>query len=80
MRYTDSTGKRVWETVESFYRELVEPLRTIGRDDLAQVVDRALTAYRGEAGLSGRFRRFDRIHLNGGLRALKRAILPNGRP
>jgi len=78
----EEVGQRIaiWETVESFYRELVEPLRTIGRDDLAQVVDRALTAYRGEAGLSGRFRRFDRIHLNGGLRALKRAILPNGRP
>jgi hypothetical protein len=69
----------IWETVESFYRELVEPLRAVGRDDLAQVLDRALTAYRGENGLSGRFRRFDRVHLNGSLRALKRAILPNGR-
>jgi hypothetical protein len=69
----------IWETVEPFYRELVEPLRTIGRDDLARIIDRALSAYRGEEGFAGRFRRFDRVHLNGSLRALKRAILPNGR-
>lgn len=69
----------IWETVESFYRELVEPLRAVGRDDLARVVDHALSAYRGETGFGGRFRRFDRVHLNGSLRALKRAILPNGR-
>ena len=70
---------RIWDTVEPFYQELVQPLSTVGRDDLAQVVERALIAYRGEAGLRGRFRRFDRVHLNGSLRALKRAILPNGR-
>jgi hypothetical protein len=70
---------RIWATVEPFYQELVQPLTDCGRGDLARVLDNALTRYRGESGLRGKFRRFDRVHLNGGLRALKDAILPNGR-
>jgi len=69
----------IWKTVQPFYEEVVEPLRTIGRNDIAQVVERALEGARGETGLRGRIRKFDRVHLNGGLDALKRAILPNGK-
>ena len=69
----------IWSTVYPFYEELLEPLRSIGREDLARVIEQGLEASRGEAGWRGRLRKFDRVRLNGGLRALKRAILPNGK-
>jgi hypothetical protein len=70
----------VYDTVFPFYEEVIDPLFERGRDDLAQIVQRRVVAARGEAGLRGRFRKFDRVHLNGGLRALKRAILPGRQP
>lgn len=70
---------RIWPTVQPFYEEVVQPLRAIGRDDIATVVERALENARGEDGFRGRIKRFDRVHLNGGLNALRRAILPNGK-
>ena len=70
---------RIWPVVEPFYAEVVEPLSAIGRQDIADVVQRALEGARGESGFRGRLKRFDRVHLNGGLHALKRAILPNGK-
>ncbi|HJT79740.1 MAG TPA: hypothetical protein VJ719_00970 [Chthoniobacterales bacterium] len=69
----------IWSTVFPFYEEIVKPLADRGREDLSRVVERALTIARGEVGFRGRLNRFDRIYLNGGLRVLKRAILPNGK-
>jgi hypothetical protein len=69
---------RIWPVVEPFYAEVVQPLSAIGRQDIADVVESALEGARGERGFRGRLKRFDRVHLNGGLHALKRAILPNG--
>ena len=66
----------VWATVFPFYEELIQPLADCGRNDLSRVVERAVAVARGEVGLRGRLNKFDRLHLNGGLRALKRAILP----
>jgi hypothetical protein len=68
----------IWKTVYPFYEELVQPLRAVGRDDLAQLLERALEVARNESGWRGRLWKFDRVHLNGGLKALRRAILPNG--
>lgn len=65
-------------TVLPFYEELVSVLFEKGRADLASVIRKAVIEARGEAGLRGRLRKFDRMHLNGGLRALRRAILPSG--
>jgi hypothetical protein len=69
----------IWPTVLPFYEEIAPALAAAGRNDLARVVERTLTIARGEAGWRGRFLKFDRDHLNGGLRALKKAILPNGK-
>jgi hypothetical protein len=66
----------VYETVLPFYEELIDPLFEIGRTDLSQVVRQAVSRARGESGFLGGIRKFDREHLNGGLRALKKAILP----
>jgi hypothetical protein len=71
---------KVYGTVFPFYEEIIQPLFERGRDDLARIVQSRVVAARGEAGLRGRFLKFDRVHLNGGLRALKRAILPSRQP
>ena len=69
----------IWDVVFPFYEELIKPLADCGREDLSGVVQRAIAKTRGEGGLRGSLRKFDRIHLSGRLRALKRAILPNGK-
>jgi hypothetical protein len=55
-----------------FYAELIRPLRTAGRDDLASAVEFILARYRREVGFRGTLRRFDRMHLGGVLHSLKR--------
>ena len=62
--------------VHFFYEELIAPLASVGRPDLAGAIRRALARNRKETGLAGRLRRFDRERLNGGLGSLKRAVLP----
>jgi hypothetical protein len=62
--------------VASCYTELIEPLKERGRYDLVRGIERSLDAYRGEIGWRGILKRFDRNRLNGGLRALKRALFP----
>ena len=55
-----------------FWQELVGPLEEAGRADLARAVRRQISLWRGERGWRGPLRRFDRKHLNGVLRYLKR--------
>ena len=55
-----------------FYADLIRPLRTAGRDDLASAVEFILARYRREVGLRGTLRRFDRMHLGGVLHSLTR--------
>jgi hypothetical protein len=64
--------------VASCYDELLAPLALQGRADLVRGIEENLAGYRGEIGYRGALRRFDRIHLHGGLRALKRAVMPSG--
>lgn len=59
-----------------FWPELIAPLEAVGRQDLARGVRYALARYHGEIGWKGAIRRFDRVHLNSRLRAMKRAFLP----
>jgi hypothetical protein len=62
--------------VQPFYEELIAPLAEAGRHDLSHAVQRTLTRARGETGLTGRLRKFDRDRLNGSLSSLKRAFVP----
>jgi hypothetical protein len=61
--------------VEPYYEELIEPLARIGRHDLSDAIGLALARVRGETGLTGAIRRFDRAHLNGSIVSLKRALV-----
>jgi hypothetical protein len=60
---------------QPYYEELVGPLAEAGREELAAAIQQKLARVRG-TGISGRLRRFDRDYLNGSLRTLKRAVLP----
>jgi len=60
--------------VQPFYAELIGPLADAGRPDLSAAVSRLLASARGETGLTGRLRKFDRERLNGSLVSLKRAL------
>jgi hypothetical protein len=62
------------DTSAPFWDELLPPLRQQGRDDLADAVGQALTRYRNEVGWAGALRRFDRVHLHGSLRSMKRTL------
>jgi hypothetical protein len=67
--------------VRHYHEELIAPLTTIGRPDLAGAIRRTLARSRKETGLRGRLRKFDRDRLNGGIGSLKRAVLqPRARP
>jgi hypothetical protein len=72
-----TTARRDFET---YWSELVEPLRAIGRDDLARAVEsrtrlhRREMAWFGEAGWRGALRRLDRRYLGGRLLALRRGL------
>lgn len=66
----------VTPSIQPYYEELVAPLTAAGRPDLAAAVQTLLARARGEVGWRGRLRRLDRERFNGGLRFLKRAILP----
>ena len=60
------------KTTFPFWQELVRPLEEAGHEDLARAIKRRIGLWRGETGWRGHVRRFDRIHLNGVLRHLKR--------
>jgi len=64
--------------VASCYPELVRPLRSAGREDLARGIERALARYRGETGLFGPLKRLDRAYFNDGIRKIKRHIASAG--
>jgi hypothetical protein len=67
-------GAIVSASEEGFWNELVNPLRSRGRDDLAAAVERKLCEARRETGFKGRVRRFDRENLGGVLtRSIRRA-------
>ena len=51
---------------ESCYRELIEPLKQIGRHDLAEAAKKIITRYH-EKDLRGLLKRFDRAFFNGNL-------------
>ena len=51
---------------ESCYRELIEPLKQIGRHDLAEAVQQVINRYR-EKDFKGLLKRFDRAFFNGNL-------------
>jgi hypothetical protein len=61
---------------KSWYEELIAPLAAVGRADLSRAVQRRLSRARGETGLTGRIKKFDRERLNGSLLSLKRAFVP----
>jgi hypothetical protein len=57
------------------YRELIVPLREIGRRDLAQILEGKIHRYYdSEPGWKGRIKRFDRRHLHGHLTEFKRML------
>ena len=57
---------------ENCYRELIEPLKQIGRDDLSTAVEQVITRYQ-EKDFKGLIKRFDRAFLNGNLLSYMRA-------
>ena len=57
---------------ENCYRELIEPLKQIGRNDLAGAVQQVITRYQ-EKDFKGLIKRFDRAFLNGNLLSYMRA-------
>jgi hypothetical protein len=57
-----------------FWAELIEPLERAGRPDLARGARYVLDRYHRELGWHGAVRRFDRLHLNSGLQALRNAF------
>ena len=67
-----------------YWRELIEPLEQMGRDDLAQVVRRKVAEYeehRTRVGWRDRLRRWDTLLLGGTLRAVYRSVRRRpGRP
>jgi hypothetical protein len=66
--------------LETFYRELVEPLATQARHDLAHAVQHVLSKHGGELGWKGSLRRLDREHLGGRLRLMKRLFVEESKP
>jgi hypothetical protein len=67
---------RLYRTTFRYYAELITPLEKIGRHDLARCIKRKLDQYHRQAGLREKLARrivaFDRRHLQGSLRRLKR--------
>jgi hypothetical protein len=61
--------------MEACYREMLSPLITQGRRDLAKSVEHVLKVSRGELGWQGSLRRFDRRVLGGRLRLARRLFL-----
>ena len=57
---------------ENCYRELIKPLKQIGRDDLADGVQQVITRYQ-EKDFKGLIKRFDCAFLNGNLLSYVRA-------
>ena len=68
------------ENQETFYAELIQPLRAVGRRDLAAAVKSILATYRGETGIRGALKELDRRYLGGGLLTLKRSVGRSGTP
>ena len=66
--------------MEACYRELVEPLVTQARHDLAHAVQHVLSKHRGELGWKGSLRRLDREHLGGRVRLMKRLFVEGSEP
>jgi hypothetical protein len=67
----------VGDNQAAFYAELIDPLRAVGRKDLADAVEFVLATYRGETGLRGTLKQLDRRYLGGGLHSLKRSVRAN---
>ncbi|WP_372683684.1 hypothetical protein, partial [Desulfosarcina sp.] len=62
------------------FLELIDPLKEIGRDDLAKAIEDKIAIYEDrEPGLKGLVKRVDRKYLDGNLARLKRTI-PNHGP
>ncbi len=55
------------------YRELMEPLSAMGREDLVRVIRKKIAAYRKENWI-GSLRQFDGEHLHGSLARIKRIV------
>ena len=61
---------------ESCYRELINPIQEIGRDDLADAIQKIIIRYQ-EKDLKGIIKRLDRAAFNGNLFNLAKPIIPN---
>jgi hypothetical protein len=64
----------------SFYDELIVALQAVGRTDLVHAIQDVLRRYRGETGIRGRVKRFDRLYLDGALHSLSRRVRDGVRP
>jgi hypothetical protein len=64
----------VSQTEFPFWNEMVALLENQGRHDLVEGLQPAMSRFWGETGWKGRLKRFDRLHLNGGLQTLERAL------
>ena len=62
------------ENQNSFYGELIDPLRKAGRADLAKSIETAMARFRRETGWLGPLKRIDRVYLGNSFRMLKRNI------
>lgn len=62
--------------IEKCYMELVEPLRKIGRHDLAAEIRYKFTLGKSLNNISKSIKRLDHIVLNDGLKRLKQSIMP----
>jgi hypothetical protein len=62
-----------------FWAELVVPLEEKGRHDLARAVKNVVARYQRKGSLVRSIRRFDRLHLNGALHAIKQTLAPSPR-
>ena len=78
-RETDVSKKLLLDTCylthayqEYCYRELLEPLRQIGRDDLVEAVQQIIIRYQ-EKDFKGLIKRLDRAFFNGNLLSYVRA-------
>lgn len=59
---------------QSYYAELIEPLRAAHRLDLVRGIEFITARYRNETGLLGPLKRFDRLHFGNSFRLLKKNL------
>lgn len=65
---------RAGKNFHFYYRELLDPLRAAGRDDLVRGIEWFMARDRGETGWLGPFKRIDRTHFHDSFRLLKRNL------